>query len=63
MTDESPTQNEQMAQLSQKVREWVGSESGRKVIEQAVSDAVKAQLELMKARRIDPETLNKPVNL
>ncbi|MCI0359408.1 MAG: hypothetical protein L0211_13100 [Planctomycetaceae bacterium] len=63
MTDEAPTQNDQIEELSQKVRAWVGSESGRKVIEQVVTEAVKAQLELMKARRIDPQSLNKPVNL
>ena len=67
MTDEPATADNQSElvrrELAQKAREWVSSTSGREEIELIIKQAERAQSELMKARRVDPDTLNVPVNL
>ena len=55
--------NQAEKQLAQKVREWVLSTSGREEIALIIEQAEKAQSELTDARRVDPDTLNVPVNL
>lgn len=46
----------------QKVREWVLSSSGREEIAAIILQSERAQSELTDARRVDPNTLNVPVN-
>jgi len=63
MTDELATAEKQASELAEKARQWVASTSGREAIEQIITQSEQVQSELMRARRVDPETLNEPVNL
>lgn len=62
MTDLS-ARSENQSELIQKAREWLTSAVGRQAIKKVIEQSERAQNELMEARRVNPETLNVPVNL
>ncbi len=63
MTDEATTQKKEASELAREAREWVASEAGREAMERILAQAEKAQNELREAQRVDPDTLNVPVNM
>lgn len=63
MTDEAATQKREASELARQAKEWVASVAGREAMERILAQAEKAQNELAEAQRVDPETLNVPVNM